>query len=438
MTLRIRRFILYALVFTFFITGTALVYYAQGWRLDLKTLTLTEVGGIYIRSFPQETDIFLDGEEVRNKSGLIQSGTLIGNLFPRNYRLTISLPGWRTLERNVSVQPSLVTELDKLVLVPEAGEVVATSTENFWPARELIFKDKAGVLNVQGRTIPGDIVVGWTENFGRVLTRDSKKSVFFSYDSVNATSTDLSSLFKSLNLKTDSAELATDPASDNNLIYKSPLQISILDIQRSQGVPVVSLSATASERIAAFVTDRSWIAWSTYDAGEETSGIAVYERPFRTRKVLAESIPGKTVKAKRASGAILGLAQNNGEFYIYRPADNNLTHLASDVRDFAFSGSADKVAVLGSRGLEILSLNGKEYWRFNLTEASRIASIAWYKDDRHLFVSYPEETRFLDLGDDGLQSFTEVAASGKAQYDPRGNLFYYLKDNQVFTLKFPD
>lgn len=283
----------------FIVAGTGLVLYAQGWRLDFKTFTPTKVGGIYIRSFPAGAEITLDGKEIKNKSGLIQSGTLIGNLFPGSYRLKLAAPGFKPLQRNISVQPSLVTELDKLVLIPKSAEPAATS------AAELFLEE------------PG-------------------------------------------------------------------------------------LNATGGAKI-----------------------------------LLPKNIPGKTVKVKRASRTTVGAAQDDGEFYLYRPADGVLTHLASDVRDFFFSENADKVALLGSRGLEIFSLDGKKYWRFNLEDASKISGLLWYKDGEHIFVQYPERTNFLDLSDAGLQDFIEVAPSGKSQYDAALNVFYYLKDGRVFALQFP-
>lgn len=374
---------MYFLLVVFLIAGTGLVFYAQGWRLNWKTLTPTRVGGIYIRSFPAEAQITLDGKEIKNRSGLIQTGTFIGNLFPKSYRLTLAMPDFKTIERNVVVKPSLVTELNNLVLVPIGAKIAATSTDNFWP------------------------------------------------------STDFSPLLKKLKLKTASAKTFPDPESSNQIIYQSPLLISIIDIQRSQSVPLESFSATSTAQIAAAAADRSWIVWSTYNKKERTSGITAYERLFRTRKTLPQAIPGKTVKMERASGSILGFNQDNGEFYLYQPAKNELIHLASDVRDFAFSPDADKVAVLGSRGLEIFSLDNKNYWRFNLAEAQKISGFLWYKDGEHIFVSYPNKTNFLDLSDAGLQSFLEAAPTGNVRYDPQENILYYLQDKNIFALEFP-
>jgi hypothetical protein len=296
MTLKTRRFIFLSLIALFLVAGAGLVFYAQGWRLDWKTLAPVRVGGIYIRTFPAEARIFLDGKEVRNQAGLIQSGTFIQNLFPKSYRLTVTMPGFQTLERNVAVKPSLVSQLEKLVLTPAAAEPAPSSTVIF-------------------------------------------------------------------------PKIAT---------------------------------ATGTEKIT-----------------------------------LPKTVSGKTTRIKKASRAVWGFSQDDGEFYLYRPADNAFTRLASDVRDFFFSASADKVAVLGSRGLEIFSLNGKNYWRFNLAEAAGISELIWYKDGEHIFVLYPEKTRFLDLSDAGLEDFAEVAPSGKGKYDPEENVFYYLKDGSVFALKFP-
>jgi hypothetical protein len=438
--IRTRRLILYSLLVVFLIAGTGLVYYAQGWRLDFKTFTLARVGGIYVRTFPPEANIFLDGKTIKNKSGLIQSGTLISNLFPKNYHLTLTLAGFKSAERNVTVKPSLVTEVDKIVLVPATTTLVAANVKDFWLAGEMVIKNTAGKLSIREREIeiPGDTPAGWTSDFNQALTYNSQNPAYFFYDLTSATSTNLSPILKKLNLNpAPPAKILTDPASNNNLLYHSPLLLSLIDIQRNRSAPLASFTAASGVEISEIAADRFWVVWSEYDKNKKTSGLVAYERSFRTKKILPQTVPGKTLKMEMASGSILGLIQNDGEFYFYRPAENTLTHLASDARDFAFSKNADKVAVLGSKGLEIFSLNGKKYWRFNLADAPQISRLVWYQDGEHLFISYPEKTKFLDLSDAGLEDFIEVAPSGKIQYDSEKNIFYYLKDDKIFAIRFP-
>ena len=69
--------------------GTGITLYAQGWRINLATFKTEKVGAIYVESFPGNAEIMLAGKPVQNESGFLSPGTLISNLFPQNYALSL-------------------------------------------------------------------------------------------------------------------------------------------------------------------------------------------------------------------------------------------------------------------------------------------------------------------------------------------------------------
>lgn len=393
MTLKTRRILFYSLILIFLVLGTAVVFYAQGWRLDWKNLTPVQVGGIYIRTRPPQAQLFLDGKEIKNKSGLLfPSGTLISNLFPKSYRLTIVADGFQPLERNIVVKPTLVTAAENIVLVPIKGEIITANADDFWQ---------------QG---------------GEIL---------------NSSQPDLSTLLNRLHLNPQKGTVLPDPGNNGRWIYYSSTTIALINPAREQKESIISLSPTSTEKVSAVIANASWVIWSLTD--QNYSRLFVSPHPSRSQKSPLQTIAGKSAKMKFGNKELLGIAQEDGEFYLYRPADNILTHLASDVRDFFFSTEGNKVALLGSRGLEIFSLTHQNrYWRFNLPAAQSIKRIDWYKDGQHLFVYYPQEIRFLDLDDAGLESFIPVAKSEMAEYKAEENTFYYLATNKIMALRFPD
>ncbi len=108
----------YAFCIAFLILGTVTVLYAQGWRFDVNTWSIKKVGGIFIKIYPRDASILLDGIPVQNASWLLQSGTFINNLFPKTYALTLRKEGFHPWTRRIAVTPSLVTEVSNAVLVP--------------------------------------------------------------------------------------------------------------------------------------------------------------------------------------------------------------------------------------------------------------------------------------------------------------------------------
>ncbi|MDE2019499.1 MAG: PEGA domain-containing protein [Patescibacteria group bacterium] len=129
MTRNARRRLFYALLALFFVFGTGVVLYAQGWRFDFSTGKFGEVGAIYIRSFPDYASITLNGKPIRSQVGFLSPGTLISGLFPKNYEVGLSAPGYKPWTEKATVAPMLVTEFKYAVLVPQNATGTASGTK---------------------------------------------------------------------------------------------------------------------------------------------------------------------------------------------------------------------------------------------------------------------------------------------------------------------
>lgn len=128
MNIKTRRWIFYTLVALFIVIGGGVVFYAQGWRFDVGTLRFEKIGGIYVRAYPEYASIFLNGKPVQNQSGFLNSGTLISDLLPRPYAVTLKAPGYDMWQENATVAPSLVVQFKYAILVPATGTLAVPST----------------------------------------------------------------------------------------------------------------------------------------------------------------------------------------------------------------------------------------------------------------------------------------------------------------------
>jgi hypothetical protein len=128
LTIHTRRRIFYTLVALFIIIGGGVVSYAQGWRLDFTTWHFEKIGGIYVRAYPENADIYLDGQPIQNQSGFLTAGTLISDLLPRTYTVSLKSAGYDDWQENAPVAPSLVTQYKYAVLVPTDGTTVPSSS----------------------------------------------------------------------------------------------------------------------------------------------------------------------------------------------------------------------------------------------------------------------------------------------------------------------
>ncbi len=125
MTLRERRKLLIALFAAFIIFGGGIAFYAQGWRIAPGNFAIQKVGAVYVRSFPGDAAVYLDGKRVQNRGPwFFGEGTLINNLFPGSYKLALTAPEYLDWRQTLSVSPSLVTETEFAVLIPSPSRAV--------------------------------------------------------------------------------------------------------------------------------------------------------------------------------------------------------------------------------------------------------------------------------------------------------------------------
>jgi len=413
------------------------VLYAQGWRLDIKSFAAKKVGAIYVRSLPKEANIYINGKPVKNESGIFQAGTLINDLFPKTYKLKLSLPNYFDWQRTIAVQPSLVSEVKYAVLVPmEPAAVFAEPIKNFWIINEeILLRRTDNKLVFRNQTLKGDEVIDWAKNPQSILTKDSKNKTYIWNDLENNTSTNLNLIFRRLGpvTLTPNTKFILYPETGSKLLLVSSSSILSFDIKKG----LFSNISTSTFHIAEVSPSRAWIAWTTFDANKNISQLNLYDLLSETFKNIQKPLPGQTEKLAWANNSRLGILQNNGGFYIYDAATDKLSPTASDAKDFVFTDDSSKVAVLENRSLEVFSLKNEDYWRFNLPEVGAVKKISWFRGWHHLFISYLDRTVFLDLDDLSQENITTVAKTDRFDYDPKSNQFYFVNEGKLLRLDFP-
>lgn len=438
MSKKTRRSLFYGFLLLFPLLGGAVVLYAQGWRLDWETLKAQKVGAIYVKSFPERADIRLNGKPVQNKSGILDRGTFIGSLFPKNYTLTLSADGYLAWEEHITVKPSLVSEIKYGVLIPKIPDAVATSSvKNFWVVdQEPLIQNERGTLLLAGKKLSGNRAIGWTGDFKKILTEDEKKKIYFINDvSADApTTANLNLILKNLGVRSSGFQkVIIDPGNDNTILLQTPDLISLFDVPSSR----IAATEKPSSTIIQFAASPSWFVWTTFDAKNNNSHLTLFNRSSETR-LDDETFAGKTVKLDFRNNNELGILQNDGGFYIERIGNSRAEKTASDVKDFSFPTDGDSVALLENNSIEIFSFDSeKNYWRFRLPDNDKIERLEWYRDGAHLFIVYPEEIRFLDLNDKTLENFPAIASGNSARYDEQSNKLYFVKNNGLWSLTLP-
>ena len=232
MTRRTRRTIFYTLVALFFIIGSAVVLYAEGWRLDLATFHTEKVGGIFVRSFPDNASITLDGKPVNNQSNFLSRGTLISNLFPRTYSLALTASGYDAWHENADVLPSLVTTMKYAVLVPQAATAVATTSniKNFFViGNDFVAQHATGTIVWRNLTIGDGTIVSHSTNLTTMIFKGAA-GAYMLYNFTTQKTVNLTAILASKGADSSAiGDILVDPYNDTTVLAVSKTKIWAID-----------------------------------------------------------------------------------------------------------------------------------------------------------------------------------------------------------------
>lgn len=433
---RTRKAIFYSLCALFAAAGTFVVLYAQGWRLDFETFGFQKVGGVYLRSFPKDAGIFLNGKYVDKNPGLLDSGRFISNLFPKNYKLKLSGDGYLDWTENIQVAPSLVTELKYAVLIPKNQEDAYRGfVKDFYADNDQLIINSGTSLLFGGKKIKGDKVVFQNGDSKTALTENTGAGTYFiNYFNGNTpTSTNLNPKLTNYGIEPSNIkEIIKDPGSANTAIFRTGSRVFYLNIQTGE----VSALALSSQTITNIAASPSWIAWINFDQKSGKSKISFYNRSSNSVQNETE-ISGTASKISFGKENTIGILQDDGGFYVASP-ESKPQKMAGSVRDFSFSKNGTLVSLLEPQTIEIFAFNNeKDYWRFRLPDVGTIERAEWYGDENHLFIMYPGEIKFLDLNDKSIENFPTVASGNQPVYDIKSNTLYFIKNELLRKLVFP-
>jgi hypothetical protein len=435
MTKRTRRAVFYVLLALFLVLGAAVVLYAQGWRFDPATWRAEKVGAILVRSFPANASLTLDGKPVANQTNILSQSTVIPELFPRNYVLGLSAPGYQVWDENAAVLPSLVTEFRYAVLVPQAAvSVSTTSVKNVLsaPSGELVMQTEANAIVLGGTTTTiarGDIVSGSTDL--TALVYRTAAGAYERYDFGAATTTNLSAALArgGVNMRTVTS-LTVDPYDATAIIAQSSDRIWAFNAAQAT-ITLIGRAGSGVMFGAPLAVSPSFIAWSAFRSASGTSAIMLYGKGLQTLIASTGTVQGKTEELQWINNSLLGVLEDDGALYAYDANAQTFQKIADDVKNFAVAGDGSAVAALEHKSFEVFPFaNAQTYHRFNLPNVAAAEQVIWYRDANHLFVVYPDSIAFLDLDDLGLRNLVTVAYGNDPLYNPQQNTFYLINSAQ--------
>lgn len=448
MTLRTRRALFYGLVALFLVVGTGVVLYAQGWRINPETLHTEKVGAIYIRSYPSDAQITLNGKPTDNGSGFLSPGTFISDLFPKSYTVALAAPGYDAWTENAPVAPSMVVQMKYAVLVPDHGtDITPTDTasaagtvQDFFEAGGNIVTMEApgSVLRWEGKKLGAGTIISHSTDFKDFVYRAAANGNYFVYDLSEGTTTNLLPALRSMGASSSTiTSISIDPYDPTRVIVQTARTIAAIDLANHERVITIATAPHGAVLEPPLAISPSSFAWNERTAS--TSRIFIYDKFSGNVTDNSLTIPEGVKELKWISVATLGVVLEDGELFRYNIAAEQFTKIADQVRDFYPTDDGTMLAALEAHSVEIFSFTSSDYYRFALPDVGAVTDLTWYRDNAHLFVRYPDSIRFLDLQDAGLRNFTVISQGTASSYDARMNSLYLIdQGGNLIRFDFPN
>ncbi len=112
MTRRTRRIIFFLFLLAFIILAPLITLYAWVYSLDWEEKTIVANGGIYLKTHPSGTEIYIN-DKLRGKTN-----KFIRRLVPKLYEIKIIKDNYHSWQKNLLVEPRLVAKANNILLVP--------------------------------------------------------------------------------------------------------------------------------------------------------------------------------------------------------------------------------------------------------------------------------------------------------------------------------
>ncbi|MEE8131580.1 MAG: hypothetical protein V3T98_00825 [Candidatus Paceibacterota bacterium] len=435
MTFKTRRLLFYTLLIIFLLLGTGAVLYSSGWRLNPESFHFRKTGAIYIETEPKDAAIKLNNIYFRNRSGLIQKGTLIPNLPPELYKIELKKENYLPYYKNLQVESALVNELINVILIPK--EFKKEPLDN-------------------SKKIKGSEFVILSNDGNKIVLKDEGMQVYYLYDlnnlssafNINVAFSNISNVFDKLT--TGISRLVFHPFEPNKLIIETENGLQILDTNR------LTLDTVINEQPVAWSVENSSIYYviTTKSSKIETKSYALfsYNLILKTEIILnQESLAiedgAEIIKiGVDNAGNRIAIFDNFDDIYIFNLSNQELNQIAHSTKSFSFSPDSKKIAFLDRNGK--ISIHFLEDWhhginkkaedviRLNLENMSEIKDIIWHQDSIHLFVNYGNRIDFIEVDDrPPLNQYTITDQSLPFFYDQENNLIYLIQNNSLWKMR---
>lgn len=440
MTLHTRRILFYLIATLFFIIAISAVFYSNGWRFDLETFSISKLGGIYFEKVPDGSVLILEKAGLEFQPNFLRSDFLAPNLFPKTYIARASRENYQPWTKEIPVYPSLVTEIQPIILLPEKpilNKPLNMNISDFWEKSDKILTaSKTGELFFEKNKISGTEFVAWSDDAEAILTKNSGNFYLIQLNNPKS-ALNISLMFSNarkmtadLKDRTLIQDISFQPKNNYAVLIRTNSGLYLLDSKSSK------ITAISSKPAYAYAGNNSEILYA------DKSGLFSYssgEKATITPSILIQA-PDKIIF--NDAGTYFLLKNNSGELLIVDRNNLEAKLLAKNAKTAFFASGHLKLAFTTFNNELVIYTFGKKYQILEKpkTEILRLSiadekSLAWHKDAGHIFLQYPNTAYLLEANDVPPINL-QIIDNGvdKFQYDPENEELYLLKNSALYRI----
>jgi len=424
MSLTFRRALFAFFSFLFLVVGSAIVLYGLGWRINPYTFKIQKTGAIAIQTEPRGVIIKMGKKEFADKSSIIQNHTLIPDLLPETYQVSIEKDGYRSYRKTITVRPSLVETINAVLLPSQLKTEIVI------------------------QPIKGNVIVDIYADENKFIIQNSANGIFYLYNLNNSKT--------ALNITALASNIETPDKASVGKIEKAaflPFDSNRLLIETANGLKILDTSRLQIENI----TDGKVLTWSLKNStiyfakakkeDKNITSIFSYDLVFKTQNNVLDissttaKLPLKSIKASGLKNKIAFLDFAGGLF-IFTPNASMPKKIAHSVKLFEFAPNSKAIAFLDNDGA--IGVEFTDNWdsafrkkpgdvsRFNLTEKQNMEKIKWYFDSLRLFASKNNEISLMEIDDrEPLNIYKIESGFNDFFYDGNNSFVYFIKDGKL-------
>ncbi len=410
----------YSFFFLLFIILTPIfLFYAGGYRYNFDTGQIEKNGAFYIKSYPRDADIYIDGEKNKNRTP-----NQITNIKPGRHLIEIKKEKYGSWQKELEVSSGETTFAEDIVLFYQDTDkkVLSSGSANFLLNKDqskyalIDSENKLQITDVEQAKV-FDIIdfekeiytfVDWSPNDQKILLKN-QEGVLVIFDIGQKE-------FYPLEL-TDVDKIIWDNNNSDTLWYLQTENLFQLDIAQTFDHTIFELGLEKAIQDFDLIDNQFSILYSI----DNTNYVELLDKNLTSKQVLENLNLGK----------LKIIISNDRQFIFTLGAHLYIQNIFQDLIDIPVtSAKMHDQRLLLSTGHEIILYNYQDDWQELIDRSSQIVSdLLWHPNGSYFLSEINEQTSITEIDGRDKRNSTPILN------DPHKKLYLFnKKGNRLFIL----